>query len=69
VMSTLGRHAFRCRVCIVFNGGRDCRTASAQTAQGAQNAATVDACTQLSGGVTQSMQCQATQPESVEWLH
>ena len=69
VLSTPRSQPFRCRVCMSFNGRRDCRTGSAQTAMSAQRTAITNACAQLAGGVTESNQCENTQPESVEWLH
>jgi hypothetical protein len=68
VLSTPRTQRFRCRICISFKGRRDCRTASAETAMGAQSAAIMNACAQLAGGVTESNQCENTPPESVEWL-
>jgi hypothetical protein len=35
----------------------------------AQRTATDNACAQLSSGVTESMQCTNTPPESVTWLN
>jgi len=68
VVSTFQGKRVRCRVCIVFNGRRDCRTASAANRMEAQRTATDNACAQLAGGVTDSMQCSNTPPESVTWL-
>lgn len=69
VLSTPHTQRFRCRICISYNGRRDCRTASAETEIGAQRTAIMNACAQLAGGVTDSNQCENTPPESVEWLH
>ncbi len=69
VYSTVGpQHRFSCRVCMSFNGGRDCRTASAETREEAVRTAVTNACAQLAGGVVQSSQCENTPPESVQWL-
>ncbi|HEY2018955.1 MAG TPA: hypothetical protein VGH38_35865 [Bryobacteraceae bacterium] len=68
VYSSFGGHRARCRVCMVFKGGRDCRTASADTRQEALRTAVTNACAQLSGGVTETNQCETTPPESVTWL-
>ncbi len=67
-ISTFRSQPFRCRVCITFNGRSDCRTGSAQSRIEAQRTATVSACAQLSGGVTESTQCENTPPTSIEWL-
>ena len=37
VISSFQRQAYRCRVCITFNGRRDCGTAAAQTEQDARS--------------------------------
>jgi len=68
VFSSFQGERVSCRVCIVFNGRRDCRTASAANRMEAQRTATTNACAQLAGGVTESGQCESTPPESVEWL-
>jgi hypothetical protein len=68
VLSSFHRPAFRCRVCMVFKGNRDCRTASADTRESALRTAITNACAQLSGGVTESNQCENTPPESIDWL-
>jgi hypothetical protein len=67
--STFRSQPFRCRVCINFNGQTDCRTASAQSRQDAQRSATTTACAQLASGVTESIRCENTPPQSIEWLH
>ena len=66
--SSLGGARVSCEVCMSFGGGRDCRTASAATQEGALRTAVTNACAQLASGVTQSNQCENTSPESVRWL-
>ena len=68
VYSSLGGERVSCRVCMVYRGQRDCRTASARTRENAQRTAISQACAQLSGGVTDTNQCEGTPPESVAWL-
>jgi hypothetical protein len=68
VFSTFRTQPYRVRVCITYNGVRDCRTASAQTRDEALRTATMTACAQLSGGVIESNKCENTRPDSVEWL-
>jgi hypothetical protein len=67
VYSTFHQPRVRAQVCMSFNGRRDCRTASASTRQEALRAAVSNACAQLASGVTESIQCENTKPESVEW--
>jgi len=58
----------RVRVCMNFKGAADCRTASAANRQEALRTAVTNACAQLSGGVTETNQCENTPPTSVDWL-
>ena len=67
-LSTFRSQPFRCRVCMSFNGRRDCRTASARTPEEAQRTAIMNACAQLASGVTNSIQCENTAPETVDWV-
>ena len=67
VYSSFGGHPYKCEVCMAFHGGRDCRTASADTRENALRTAITNACAQLASGVTESMQCEGTAPESVTW--
>lgn len=66
--SSMHGQSYRCRVCIAYNGVTDCRTASAASRQEAQRAATTAACAQLAGGVTDSIRCENTPPQSIDWL-
>jgi len=67
IFSSFQGERVSCRICIVFNGRRDCRTASAANRMEAQRTATTNACAQLASGVTESGQCENTPPESIEW--
>ena len=68
VYSTFSQDRVRCQVCVSFKGQRDCRIASATNREGAVRAAVTNACAQLASGVTETTQCESTQPDSVEWL-
>jgi len=67
VFSSFGSHPYKCEVCMVFHGARDCRTASADSREHALRTAITNACAQLASGVTESGQCEGTAPESVTW--
>lgn len=67
VFSSLRPKPFRVHVCMAFKGGRDCRTASADTRDMALRTAISNACAQLSGGVIETNQCETTPPASVDW--
>jgi hypothetical protein len=68
VYTTMGVPKYRCEVCIFFNGRTACRTAGASTEAQAQRAATENACAEIASGVTESMACENTAPQSVIWL-
>jgi len=68
VVSSFSRPKFRCRVCMAFNGRRDCRTASAETKESALRTAITNACAELAGGRSETSQCENTTPESINWL-
>jgi len=69
VFTTMGTNRYRCEVCIFFNGRTACRTAGASTEAQALRAATENACAQIASGVTDSMACENTSPQSVIWLN
>jgi hypothetical protein len=66
--SSFHQQRMTCRVCVTFNGRQDCRTASAASRQEAQRTAVDNACGLLASGVTDSIRCENTKPDSVEWI-
>jgi hypothetical protein len=64
----LTRNRHRVEVCMQFNGRTDCRVASGTTQDDAMRAAVNNACALISGGVTDSQQCEHSTPVSVKWL-
>lgn len=68
ILTTMGTNKFRCEVCITFNGRTACRTAGASTEAQAVRTATENACAQIASGVTDSMACESTPPQSVIWV-
>ncbi len=67
IYSTMNTGRIRCEVCITFQGRQACRTASAPSRELALRTATENACAQIASGVTDSNQCNNTQPDSVRW--
>lgn len=65
VLSSPGQGAVTCEVCITFGGRTQCRAASAAEREDAVRTATDNACTFLSAGMTESMRCSRTPPDSV----
>jgi type II secretory pathway pseudopilin PulG len=67
VITTFSGNRVRCEVCMEFRGMRDCRTAQAANRTEALRTAISNACAQLASGVTDTVQCENTQPASVVW--
>jgi hypothetical protein len=53
---------------MAFNGHTNCRTVTAKSEAAALRAGAENACADITSGVTNTMQCQAAQPQSVRWL-
>jgi hypothetical protein len=68
VYTTMGNARYRCEVCISFQNRTACRTAAAATDAQALRTATENTCAQIASGVTDSMACENTPPQSVKWL-
>lgn len=65
VYSTLGLGQYSCEVCMTYEGRDNCSTASAPTREEATRTATDVACAPISSGMTESIQCSNTPPDSV----
>jgi hypothetical protein len=66
--STLRLRQHRVEVCIAFNGRTECRTASGASEQEAIRTATENACALIASGMTESIACERTPPQSVRRL-
>jgi hypothetical protein len=51
-----------------FNGATSCRAASGSTRQDTLRAAVENACATIASGVTDTMQCQRSEPVNVRWI-
>ena len=67
VSSTLDLKQYSCEVCVTFQGRTNCARASGKTEEEAQRTAQDTACATISGGMTESIQCSNTPPDSVRW--
>ena len=65
VYSSMTLTRVSCDVCIEFQGRTDCRTAGGANAQEAQRSATDLACTFLSSGMTDGINCSNTPPKTL----
>ncbi len=67
VYSTLDLQGYSCEVCITFNGRQNCARASGTSRQEAQRTATDTACAPITGGMSETIACSNTAPDSVTW--
>ncbi len=67
VYSTLGLSQYSCEACITYKGRTNCAKASGTTPEEAQRTATDTACASISSGMTESIECSNTPPDSVDW--
>jgi len=56
----------RCEVCLEFAGQRACRAVDGPTLEEARRAAITNACALLASGVTQTLACERTPPQSID---
>ncbi len=57
---------FECAVCVTFQGETTCRTAASGTKEASIESAVTSACGTLASGMTDSIRCQHTPPDSVD---
>src|SRR5262249_5709145 len=60
---SLAQHA--CEVCIGYRGRNACRKADGASAEEARRTAADSACSELASGMTESLACKRTEPQSV----
>ena len=65
VMSAGDARAWECEVCVTFRGAQNCRKALGPTEADAKRTAQDNACGLISQGMTQSIACANTPPDSV----
>jgi hypothetical protein len=66
VYASMNLAGHRVEVCITFNGRTNCRTAAGASEEFARRTATTNACAQIASGVTDSIACENTPPNSVK---
>lgn len=66
IYTTIDQTGVECRVCITYQGQTVCETVVGSDRTLAQMQATATVCTSLSSGVTDSLRCSGTLPDSVE---
>jgi hypothetical protein len=68
VYSSLSLGGYRVEVCKSYQGREACGTAEGTSEMDAMNTANQVACAKISSGMTESTQCQASNPVKVTWL-
>ncbi len=68
IYSTVHGPRYRVKVCMAYQGRTACKTLSAKTEEAALRGGRENACADISSGVTDTIRCQNTEPQSVEWL-
>lgn len=67
VFTSGGNAKFRCEVCVTYEGRTVCRNGGAVTQTEAVRIASDTACTDLTSGMTQLLQCQNNAPRKITW--
>jgi len=65
--STMGTASNRVEVCMQYDGRTSCRTAAGATRDFALRTATSNACAEIAGGVTDTINCEHAEPVRVTW--
>ena len=68
IYSSMGIHEYSVEICVTFKGRTSCGEAAAASREDALRHAATNACASISGGVTDSIACSRTTPDSVRWL-
>jgi len=68
VYMSMNQSQYKVKVCITFDARQNCGTAAAATREDALAAATRVACATISSGVTDSIACSRTKPDSEDWI-
>lgn len=65
--STFGNASFRCELCMTYNGRTVCRNGAGASQESAERVARDGACTDLTHGMTELVQCQGSEPSRLTW--
>ena len=68
VYSSIGIHPYEVEVCLTFKGRSNCGTAAGATRDQATAAAARIACATIASGMTESIACDDTPPDTVRWI-
>ena len=68
VYTSIGYHQYEVELCITFEGRRACGTAAGANREEAMRAAANQACSSIASGMTDSIACGRTQPDTLRWI-
>ncbi len=68
IYSSIGIHPYEVETCITYKGRTNCGVAAGATREQALAAAARIACSSISSGMTESIACDDTPPDSVRWI-
>ena len=66
--STMNLQAFTVESCVTYNGRTGCGIAAGATREEALGSAATIACSGLASGMTESIECSRTEPDSIRWI-
>lgn len=66
--STLTGKRYRAEVCVAYQGRSACKTVTGKSETSVLRGGISNACADIASGVTQTMGCEQSQPQSVKWL-
>ena len=66
--STFNGKRYRVEVCMSYAGRVSCRTVSAKSESAALRSGAENACAEIASGVTDSIRCEQSDPQSIKWL-
>ena len=68
VYNTMDLQAFTVESCVTYNGRTGCGVAAGATREEALSSAATIACSGLASGMTESIECSRTEPDSIRWI-
>jgi hypothetical protein len=68
IYNSMDLQAFTVESCITYNGRTGCGIAAGATREEALGSAATIACSGLSSGMTESIECSRTEPDSIRWI-
>lgn len=66
--STMTGKRYRAEVCMVYQGRSACKTVTGKSEASVLRGGISNACADIAAGVTETMGCEQSQPQSVKWL-